>query len=134
LRPAKRPAQIGPELIRFAETQLARIRWTRRDVEEFLGRYLSTPKQNVVFKRLTGRNPDLSRCEAILDGKTQLLYRGSRFFINGEVLRPRASQHRLLAALADRRRAPGRTLARAGLGRLILQWHRSGYLSLKPRP
>jgi hypothetical protein len=69
-----------------------------------------------------------------LDPKTQMLYLGARFFMNGEVLRPRASQRRALAALADQRRAPGRALVRAGLGRLILQWHRSGYLSLEPTP
>jgi hypothetical protein len=59
---------------------------------------------------------------------------GSRFFINGEVLRLRASQRKALTALADHRRAPGRALARAGLGRLIREWHRSGYLSLEPGP
>ena len=49
LRPAARPAQIGREMTAFAEAQLARIRWQRGDVEEFLGRYLSTPKANIVF-------------------------------------------------------------------------------------
>jgi hypothetical protein len=103
-------------------------------VEEFLGRYLSTPKANVVFKGSLGASPPLSRCEVILDARTQFLYLNSRFFINGEVLRPRASQRQALAALADLRRAPGRALARAGLGRLILEWRRSGYLSLEPGP
>ena len=50
LRPAARPARIGREMTAFAEAQLARIRWKRGDVEEFLGRYLSTPKANVVFR------------------------------------------------------------------------------------
>jgi 50S ribosomal protein L16 3-hydroxylase len=134
LRPAARPARIGREMVAFAEAQLARIRWTRGDVEEFLGRYLSTPKGNIVFKGLTGRVLPLYRCEVVLDSKTQMLYLNSRFFINGEVLRPRATQRRALAALADQRHAPGRTLARAGLGRLILEWRRSGYLSLEPGP
>lgn len=134
LRPATRPARIGPELIAFADAQLARIRWRRGDVAEFLGRYLSMPKPNVVFKGFTGRGPALARCEVILDAKTRMLYLNSRLFINGEVLRPRASQRPPLAALADRRRAPGRMLARAGLGRLILEWHRSGYLSLESSP
>jgi len=135
LRVATRPARIGAELIAFAEAQLARIRWTRGDVEEFLGRYLTTPKPNIVFppsfRKIKGKLEDRT---VVLDPKTQMLYLGSRFFINGEGLRPRASQRRPLAALADRRRAPGRMLARAGLGRLILEWHRSGYLSLEPRP
>jgi 50S ribosomal protein L16 3-hydroxylase len=134
LRPAARPARIGGDMVAFAEAQLRRIRWRRGDVEEFLGRYLSTPKANIVFKGSLAPSPSLSRCEVILDARTQFLYLNSRFFINGEVLRPRASQRQALAALADLRRAPGRALARAGLGRLILEWRRSGYLSLEPGP
>jgi 50S ribosomal protein L16 3-hydroxylase len=134
LRPAARPARIGPELAAFAEAQLARIRWTRGDVEDFLGRYLSTPKPNVVFTGSSRRGLALSRCEAILDSKTQMLYRGARFFMNGEVLRLRPAQRAALARLADNRRAPGRMLARAGLERLILEWHRAGFLLLEAGP
>ena len=134
LRPAARPAQIGREMTAFAEAQLARIRWKRGDVEEFLGRYLSTPKANIVFSSHRNFSGKIENKTVKLDPKTQFLYLGSRFFINGEVLRPRASQRRALAALADRRSAPGRALARAGLGRLILEWHRCGFLSLEPRP
>jgi len=133
LRPARRPAQIGPELITFAEAQLARIRWTRRDVEEFLGRYLSTPKPSIVFspsKRIFSR---IGGKTIALHPKTQLLYLGARFFINGESLAPRAGERRALAELADRRRTSGRRLADAGLESLILDWQRAGYLRLEPR-
>ena len=130
LAPAARPAQIGPELAAFAETQLARIRWSRGDVAEFLGRYLSTPKPNVVF--LPNRNfPGKIRNKTVnLHPKTQMLYRGARFFINGEVLHPCPAQRKALAGLADFRCAPGRALARAGLEQLILAWHRAGFLCL----
>jgi hypothetical protein len=57
-----------------------------------------------------------------------LLYRGARFFINGEVFIPRAGQRPILAELADRRRASGRALARAGLERLISDWRRAGFV------
>ena len=134
LRPAARPAQIGREMASFAEAQLRRIRWKRGDVEEFLGRYLSTPKPNVVFSSNKNFSGKIENKTVKLDPKTQMLYLGGRFFINGEMLRPRASQRGPLAALADRRHAPGRGLARAGLARLILQWHRSGFLSLGPKP
>ena len=134
LQPAARPAQIGPELAAFAEAQLARIRWGRSDVEDFVGRFLSTPKPNVVFTGSSRKDLELSRCEAILDSKTQMLYRGTRFFINGEVLHPRPAQRRVLARLADHRRAPGGALARAGLARLILDWHRAGFLLLEAKP
>ena len=134
LRPAARPAQIGAELMEFAEAQLSRIRWSRRDVAEFLGRYLSTPKPNMVFTGSNKRDFKLSKCEAILDSKTQMLYRCGRFFINGEILVPRPAQRKVLAALADKRHAAGGALARAGLARLILQWHRAGFLRLAENP
>ena len=131
LAAAARPAQIGPELAKFAEAQLARIRWSHGDVEEFLGRHLSTPKPNVVFLPNRHFFGKIGNKTVSLDPKTQLLYRGSRFFINGEMLLPRPAQRKSLAALADRRRAPGAALARAGLERLILQWQQAGFLRLE---
>lgn len=128
LRPAARPARIGGRMADFAAAQLARIRWRRSDVDEFLGRYLSTPKPHLVFSRGSSFKTSLEKTTIELNPKTQLLYRGRRFFINGEVLIPRPGQHKALAALADRRRAPGRMLARAGLQDLILRWHRHGFL------
>jgi 50S ribosomal protein L16 3-hydroxylase len=130
LVPAARPARIGPDLVKFTASQLARIRWTRGDVEEFLGRHLSAPKPSVVFlpnRHFAGR---MQNGTAHLDPRTQLLYRGSRFFINGEVMHARPAQRKVLAGLADTRRAPGAALARAGLKQLILAWHRAGFLNL----
>ncbi len=136
LRPAARPAQIGPALLAFAQQQLARIRWGRRDVAEFLGRYLSTPKPATVFsppRRIALRS--MKNKSVTLHAKTQMHSLAGRIFINGELLpRLRAAQHRALAALADQRHAPGRALAGAGLERLILQWHRAGYLRLEAKP
>jgi 50S ribosomal protein L16 3-hydroxylase len=131
LRPARRPARIGPELIRFAEAQLARIRWTRGDVEEFLGRYLSTPKPGIVFSPSKRSFSRLAGKTIALHPKTQLLYLGARFFINGESFAARENQRRALAELADRRRASGLRLAGAGLEKLILDWQHAGYLRLE---
>ena len=135
LRPAVRPAQISRDMLAFAERQLARIRWGRGDVADFLGRYLSTPKPNVVFSTNEKYFGGIKTKTVILHSKTQMLYLGARFFINGEVLPALSPAQRLaLAALADHRHAPGRTLARAGLARLILQWHRAGFLLLDAQP
>ena len=130
LAPAARPAQIGPELAKFAQAQLARIRWSRDDVEEFLGRHLSTPKPSVAFLPNRHFSGKVRNNTVRLDPKTQFLYRGSRFFINGEALHTRPAQRKALAALADRRLASGPALARAGLEQLILAWHRAGFLNL----
>lgn len=129
LRATRHPAQIGGEMTAFAEKLLARISWRKSDVREFMGRYLSTPKPNVVFKRNTKKQA-LSGEVALLDPKTRLLYSGSRFFINGESFVPRASQRAVLRELANRRQAPGSRLARAGLVALISDWQHAGYLTV----
>jgi 50S ribosomal protein L16 3-hydroxylase len=130
LRPTRHSGRIGRELLAFAETHLSRVRWRRGEVGDFLGRFLSTPKPQVVFRPQGRRAPALAACRAILDPKTQLLYRGARFFINGESLLPRRAQRAVLAALADRREIEGRRLSRAGLSGLVRGWHAAGYLRL----
>ena len=120
-------------MLEFANRRLKRIRWNRSDVAGFLGCLLSRPKDNVVFRGKSG-TAGLRNRIAVLDPKTQLLYLGARFFINGESFRPRPAQRATLARLADRRREPGRKLVRAGLEPLILDWRRSGFLRLEPLP
>ena len=124
LKPSRRGAEIPSTMIDFAARALARIRWSRSDVASFLGEYLSMPKSHVVFR--TGRHARGSMVR--LDLKTQLLYTGSRFFINGDAFTVPARAARTLRALADERAAAASTLARAGLGRLISEWQRRGYL------
>jgi len=133
LRPTAHSARIAAEMLAFAGRQLRRIRWNREDVADFLGRFLSTPKANVVF-RGAAKAEDLRDRLVVLDPRTQLLYRGARFFINGESFVPRAAQRAALRQLADRRRLPGRRLARAGLAGLISDWRRAGFLRLAHRP
>jgi 50S ribosomal protein L16 3-hydroxylase len=119
LAPASRPARIPREMLRFSEKVLARIRWSRGDVIDFLGRYLSSPKPHVVFSPQEGRGAAVR-----LDPKTSLLYYGERFFINGEALSVR--HPRLLRELADRRQADKAFLA--PLAGLIAEWRRAGYV------
>ena len=64
--------------MQFTQRVLSRIRWSKRDVADFLGRYLSAPKPQVVFEPRSARGA-LVR----LDPKSQLLYYGTRFFMNG---------------------------------------------------
>lgn len=116
-----------------------RIRWTERDVQRLLGRYLTLPKPLVTFRPPRRPLPRaaflrrLARSDVALDARSMLLYRGARFFLNGEDFVPCAGQRGPLAALADRRRAAGAALARAGLGDRLYAWYRSGCLRLELR-
>ena len=126
LAPTRRPAAVPVEMVTFAEKHLRRIRWNRTDVEAFLGEYLSLPKPHVVFR------PHPASGDTVhLDLKTQLLYGGKRFFINGEAFTVAARSAAALRTLADERKAARRTLARAGLKGLISEWQRRGYIWIK---
>ncbi|MGH6913901.1 MAG: winged helix domain-containing protein [Geminicoccales bacterium] len=63
-----------------------------------------------------------------MDGKTQLLYHGARFFINGEAVSVPQRHAAALRRLADARVAHGEGLAARPLAALICGWQRLGYL------
>jgi 50S ribosomal protein L16 3-hydroxylase len=131
LAPARHPGAIPDALVSFAARTLRRITWSRRDVERFLGEYLSEPKPHVVFAP-RGYGGALARCAVRLDAKTRLLYRGRRFFVNGESFQPAGrAAAALLRELADRREIDGARLAGTCLGGLISGWHRLGYVVLE---
>jgi 50S ribosomal protein L16 3-hydroxylase len=132
MKPAARPGQLPKEIISFADALLARIRWSRGDVERFVGEYLSEPKPHVVFSAARGRRA-CAGATVRLDGRARLLYRGRRFFINGESFELSAKSAAGLRELADLRIAEGSRLARAGLAGLISRWQRLGYVNLKKR-
>jgi 50S ribosomal protein L16 3-hydroxylase len=130
LAPAARPAHIPGTMVFFAEKLLRRIRWSRRDVEEFVGKYLSEPKPNVVFEARRTRRA-LRDSIVHLDPKTRLLYRGARFFLNGESFSLTGKNAARLRELADRRAALGTRLAGPRLAGLISRWQRQGYVNLE---
>ncbi len=119
LAPVLHPARVPQEMVRFASRILRKIRFSENDVADFLGRYLSAPKPHVVFRPSRRKG---SRLE--LDPKTQILYAGARFFINGEsfFVRERA----LMRELADRRAMDAARLA--PLAGLVAEWQRAGYV------
>jgi 50S ribosomal protein L16 3-hydroxylase len=132
IKPAARPGQLPKEIVAFAHALLARIRWSRSDVERFVGEYLSEPKAHVVFSAARARRA-CAGSTVRLDGKARLLYRGRQFFINGESFELGAKRAAGLRELADLRSAEGTRLARAGLAGLISRWQRLGYVTLEKK-
>jgi 50S ribosomal protein L16 3-hydroxylase len=130
IAPPRRSAEVPQAMVAFAKALLSRIRWSRIDVERFLGEYLSEPKPHVVFKPGNSRR-SLAHSLVRLDPKTRLLYRGRRFFINGESLELSRRSAADLRELADRRMAHGARLAHAPLAGLISTWRRLGYVNLE---
>ena len=130
----RHPGRIPPQMIAHAARTLARIRWTRGDVGEFLGRHLSEPKAHVFFEP-PARALSVARFAAaierralVLDRRTRLLYSGSAFHCNGEVHQAKGKAAALLRGLADARRlAPGPGAPEAFIA-LARDWHAAGYL------
>jgi len=124
LRPAAHPGRIPAAMTAFARRFLSTIRWTRADVARFLGEYLTQPKPHVVFHPVASKGNWIR-----LDAKTQLLYSGDRFFINGESFSLPARDAGSMRELADRRGIAARRLA--SQSKLIRQWRSAGWLRLE---
>jgi 50S ribosomal protein L16 3-hydroxylase len=121
LRPAAHPGLIPAALLAFCADYLSRVRWTRNDIVRFLGEYLTRPKPHVVFRPRAGAGSLLD-----LDPKTQLLYGGKRFFINGDEFSVPPRARHAMRELADRRQLAAARLA--SQAKLIGEWRRAGYV------
>ena len=136
LRRQKSPAQIGTEMIDQVSDILSRISWTRESVRDFLGCILTEPKPHVFFdppaKALNPtRLASLGEKRGIrLDARTQLLFSGARFFINGEAIEVSREDRALMRQLAnDRSMDSTRGWSPAGL-ELLCEWHLCGFLTI----
>jgi 50S ribosomal protein L16 3-hydroxylase len=134
LRLQAHPGEISRAMLAQIEGMIARVRWSKRDIAEFAGRYLSEPKPNVFF---TAPDAPLSRAAfykqanksgVSLDPKSRLLFAGGRFFINGEALTPAADETPPLKQLADQHRlaAP----LPAALRQRLYDWYEAGWLEI----
>ena len=115
LRLHAHPGEISRAMLAQIEGMIAKIKWNKRDIAEFAGRYLSEPKPNVVFDApdiplsRAAFNKAANRQGVALNPKSRLLFSGGRFFINGEAFAPAADEASALQHLADQRRlAPAR--------------------------
>jgi 50S ribosomal protein L16 3-hydroxylase len=138
-KPAAHPGEIDPHLVRHAARVLDRIRWDADDVADFVGRYLSEPRQHVVFDpprhplSLAGFAGRLATCTLRLDLRTRMLSHRGRIFLNGEALRVQAIARDSLQELADRRQIDGARLLRQPVLDMVFAWYREGFVTLGKR-
>jgi 50S ribosomal protein L16 3-hydroxylase len=137
LRATPTPARIPDEMAARVAEMLSRIRWAQRDVTEFLGQYLSEPKAHVFF------DPPHEELSATafkraalthglrLDLRTQMLYAGGKFFLNGEVVVIPASDAKAFRRLANERTLTElKSLSEMGWN-LLADWYADGFLHLR---
>lgn len=133
LKRPRHPAEIPTTMLDQVSAMLKAIRWDKHMVEDFLGRYLSEPKTHVFFDPPRRPLKSTAFIEAVarnglrLDPRSQLLFRGPTFYMNGERVEPPETIRAPLTQLADRRRlAP--TLLAEPLSSHLYDWYLSGYL------
>lgn len=129
----RHPGEIPNGMIKGLKAMIRRIRWDDADMEDFIGRYLSEPKFQVVFeppRRPMAIDSFQAKAGAVgirLDARSRLLYRGGHVYMNGERIELEAQQMASIRQLADRRVLPASPLDE-GLLNLYYAWYRDGYL------
>jgi 50S ribosomal protein L16 3-hydroxylase len=134
LKLQKHPGEISTAMIDQVADMLAEIKWNRSVVRDFLGTYLTEPKPHVYFDP---PEQPLSYARFLaqvkkkglrLDPKTQLLFAGNVFYINGEECPVERADRDALRALADQRHLVDcNNLAEDGLA-LVHAWYCDGFL------
>jgi 50S ribosomal protein L16 3-hydroxylase len=115
---------------------LQKLRWSERDVIEFIGRELTEPKPQVVFDRpsrpLTSESfvRHAMRKGLRLDLRTRMLICRKQIFINGEAARCDKSSLRILGVLAHSRELSTPIRTGRPTWKLLYDWYRSGYVGI----
>lgn len=114
--PTRTPGALDAGMLAAIEERMARIRWTARDVEAFVGRHFSEPKPHVYFDppppmAAAAFARRAARHGLALDLRTTLLYRGTRGYIAGESVQLPSKSRASFRQLADRRELAAATVA-----------------------
>ena len=142
LKLPKHRAQISADMLDQVEAMIGQIQWDRTLIRDFLGRYLTEPKPQVFFEgpEETGGAmsaarfaKQLKKCGVRLHRKTQLLFSGARFFINGEALSVPSADQASMRTLADTRKAGADTEWSLDCVALLRQWHEDGFVVLSEK-
>lgn len=139
LRAQSEPARIGDDFLQQTGAMLEGIHWGAKDIEAFVGQYLSEPKAHILFERpdpaLGPRafSPAIRRTGLRLALPSLMLYRGRRFHLNGEAIDAPPAWRKALRELANRRRLAATTQFDAELLRQLHKWYCAGYLLIGER-
>ncbi len=129
------PAEIPGTMLEQVATMLEAIRWNKDTVADFLGSYLSEPKSHVFYDPPERPLKPAAFAKAAakkglrLDPRSQLLFRGSTFYMNGERLEANPKILTALQTLADQRHLPP-TQIDADLLEVVHEWYVAGYLAV----
>ena len=134
LKPAARAALIDDDYVKNAAAMIGSLKPSLNAFEEYLGHTLTEPKASVFFEAPDSLLTPAKFAQAVrkrgaaLDLKTQMLYRGRRVFINGEIAP--AAANKFFKCLADTRRIQPGSVCTTGHINAIYPWYIYGWLHL----
>jgi 50S ribosomal protein L16 3-hydroxylase len=138
LEPASRPARLPDAMIDHTASVLREMEWSHADVVEFIGRYLSEPKNTIVFARPSrplsrpGFARQILRRGVHLAPATRMLFHRHQIFVNGERTKADAASATLFRRFANARElAPDADVPEGGWDALY-GWYLAGYITLGP--
>lgn len=134
------PAEISETMVSKVSENLQKLQWSEilknsALVGEFLGTYLSEPKNHVVFERnkkisLPQFTEKMLQQGLVLDFKSQMLFAGDTFYLNGEAFTCTGAAANVLKTLADKRACPPNHLQESAVLAQLYAWYLAGYIHL----
>ncbi|MEQ1816280.1 MAG: cupin domain-containing protein [Nitrosomonas sp.] len=137
LRLQTHPSKISEAMQAQVHSILKKISWSRDDIENFLGIYLSEPKSHVFFEQpMKPLAPcvflqQIRRNGVQLGLKSRMLSSHNKFFINGEVCRVSSNTFKMLLELADNQEFFPSPHLDEETEKILYQWYVSGYIVSK---
>ncbi|HSF48039.1 MAG TPA: cupin domain-containing protein [Burkholderiales bacterium] len=134
LKATSDPGRIGKGMLDQVAQMLDEIRWSRADVERFLGCYLTEPKAHIFFDapaaplNLNEFEQRARSSGLTLDPKAQMLFRSGTVFMNGEA-RALGKSKALRQLANERALAPTSTIDNNAI-QLLYEWYLAGFLHL----
>ncbi|MBS0299249.1 MAG: cupin domain-containing protein [Proteobacteria bacterium] len=129
------PAKISAAMQSQVNSILKKIKWDWKDIQDFLGIYLSEPKSHVFFEQPVKPSAMRAFLKKIkesgvqLDLKSRILSSDNKFYINGEIFEVRsATAYKTLLSLADNHQLPPTPDIDQETGEILYQWYVNGYI------
>jgi 50S ribosomal protein L16 3-hydroxylase len=130
------PAEISDAMIANVSEMLQKITWDKNHVADFLGKYLTEPKLDVVFEpnrkiSKTEFTKKLAEKTLCLSLKSQLLFTQNNFYLNGEKLAITKDLSACMRELADKRylnKPQLQASIHAALGDVLYESYLAGFI------
>lgn len=132
------PAEISEAMLKKVSASLQKITWGEDDVADFLGKYLTEPKPDVVFepaRKISKADftKKLAQKTLHLNLKSQMLFHAEHFYLNGEKLSVTSTLFAEMRELADTKTLQTPALSaniHAALGDVLYAAYLAGFVDV----